>query len=70
KIFGKVDKPTLLAVSTTGLMDFFKKMQAGISGSKLEVFDAGHALFVDDADHFNQVVDDFLAAVKPGGGGK
>jgi microsomal epoxide hydrolase len=70
KIFGKIDKPTLLAVATAGLMDFFKKMQAAIPGSKLEVFDAGHALFVDDADHFNQVMDDFLATVKPTGGGK
>jgi len=70
KIFGKIDRPTLLAVATAGLMDFFKKMQAAIPGSKLEIFDAGHALFVDDADHFNRVVDDFLATVKPTGGGK
>jgi len=36
-------------------------MQKAISHSKLEVFDGdGHALFVDDPDKFNALVEDFL----------
>ena len=36
-------------------------MQKKISNSKLEIFDGdGHALFVDDPDKFNALVEDFL----------
>ena len=36
-------------------------MQKQIHGSQLEIFDgAGHALFVDDADHFNTLLEEFL----------
>jgi pimeloyl-ACP methyl ester carboxylesterase len=40
-------------------------MQSKIKGSKLEVFEGdGHALFVDDADKFNALVEDFLLDLK------
>jgi pimeloyl-ACP methyl ester carboxylesterase len=36
-------------------------MQKQIRGSQLEVFEgAGHALFVDDADQFNSMLEEFL----------
>jgi pimeloyl-ACP methyl ester carboxylesterase len=36
-------------------------MQKQIAGSRLERFEsAGHALFVDEADRFNAVLDEFL----------
>jgi pimeloyl-ACP methyl ester carboxylesterase len=37
-------------------------MKGQIKGSELEVFDrAGHALFVDEPDRFNQTLERFLA---------
>jgi pimeloyl-ACP methyl ester carboxylesterase len=36
-------------------------MQKNIPNSKLEIFEGdGHALFVDDPDEFNALVEDFL----------
>jgi pimeloyl-ACP methyl ester carboxylesterase len=40
-------------------------MQKRIAGARLEKFaGAGHALFVDEADKFNALLDDFLKALK------
>jgi len=40
-------------------------MQKSIAGAKLEIFDdAGHALFVDDPDKFNTLLDKFLKSLK------
>jgi pimeloyl-ACP methyl ester carboxylesterase len=37
----------------------------GVRGSRLEILeDAGHALFVDDADRFNALLDHFLEQVE------
>jgi non-heme chloroperoxidase len=61
----KIHKPTLIACATKGLLPEFQEMQKGIPGARLEVFDdAGHALFVDDADRFNTLLDEFLKSLK------
>jgi microsomal epoxide hydrolase len=65
-MLSKIDKPTLIVSASYGGSQSYLKTQrdmaAQIRGSQLEVFeDAGHALFVDDADRFNQVVGEFLA---------
>ncbi len=57
----KLDRPVLI-MCETGLKsmaaDFVKSM---VPSARIELFgDAGHALFVDDADRFNSVLDDFL----------
>jgi len=42
-------------------MDSIVNMQKSMKGSQLEVFDGdGHALFVDDADKFNSLLEEFL----------
>jgi non-heme chloroperoxidase len=61
----KIDKPTLIACANKGLLPQFQEMQKSIPGARLEFFDdAGHALFVDDADRFNTVLNEFLKSLK------
>ena len=64
---GKISKPTLLVVTKAPMNGLFAEIQKGIPGSRMEQFeDAGHALFVDDADRFNTVLDQFVASLSPG----
>ena len=61
----KINKPTLIAAATKALLAQFQDMQKSIAGAKLEIFDdAGHALFVDDPDKFNTLLDKFLTSLK------
>jgi non-heme chloroperoxidase len=62
----KVDRPTLVcAASKSPYFDRVRAMQNQIPGSRLEVFEgAGHALFVDDADHFNTALGSFLDSLE------
>jgi non-heme chloroperoxidase len=63
----KIDKPTLIVVAFVApWMRFYEDLQQRIRGAKLEVFkDAGHALFVDEADRFNALLDGFLSTAAP-----
>jgi non-heme chloroperoxidase len=57
----KINKPTLIVGANKRLLPQFQDMQKSIPHAKLEFFDdAGHALFVDDADKFNNLLDEFL----------
>ena len=62
--FDKINKPVLF-VYEPGLQqtaDFLKtKLGDKVRLEKFE--DAGHALFVDDAERFNRVVDEFAQSV-------
>jgi non-heme chloroperoxidase len=61
----KINKPTLIVGATRRLMPQFQDMQKSIPGAKLEFLDdAGHALFVDNADKFNTLLDAFLMSLK------
>jgi len=61
----KIDKPTLIVGATRRLLPQFQDMQKSIPHAKLEFFDdAGHALFVDDADKFNTLLGEFLMSLK------
>jgi non-heme chloroperoxidase len=60
-VLPKIDKPSIVCAAKTPYMASILEMQKQIRGSQLEVFDdAGHALFVDDADHFNTLLEEFL----------
>jgi non-heme chloroperoxidase len=62
----KIDKPTLIVAAKSGSLDDFQAAQKQIAGSRLEVFDdAGHALFVDDAERFNSLLNEFLSTSQP-----
>jgi non-heme chloroperoxidase len=59
---GKIDKPTLIVYASSAVANpAYERMQKRIAGSRLERFErAGHALFVDEADRFNALLDEFL----------
>lgn len=58
---GKIDKPTLIVYAGADSSPAYEQMQKRIAGSRLVRFeDAGHALFVDEADRFNALLEEFL----------
>lgn len=60
----KIDRPTLIVAAAGPLVDLFRDMQRRIRGARLVVLqDVGHALFVDDADGFNTLIEDFLRSL-------
>lgn len=63
----KLDRPVLIACEA-GLKNMAADpIQSVVPSARVELFeDAGHALFVDDADRFDAVLDDFLAHLPPG----
>ncbi|MEQ1352744.1 MAG: alpha/beta hydrolase, partial [Candidatus Acidiferrum sp.] len=58
-ILAKLDKPTLY-IYEPNLESQAKLIQSKLPTARVEVFKAGHAMFVDDPDHFNKVVADFI----------
>lgn len=57
----KIDKPTLMIVTRNFLLPNYEQMQKAIRGARMEIFEGdGHALFVDDPDRFNGVLEDFI----------
>ena len=57
----KIDKPSIVCATKNPYASGIEEMQKKIPRSLLERFDdAGHALFVDDADKFNAMLEDFL----------
>jgi len=61
----KIDKPTLLVVAQSPWLPTFQDMQKRIPGSRIEVLEnVGHALFVDDADRFNSLLEDFVKGLR------
>jgi non-heme chloroperoxidase len=61
----KIDKPALICAAKTPYNGSIVAMQGKIPGAQLEIFDGdGHALFVDDPDKFNAVLEDFLHDLK------
>jgi microsomal epoxide hydrolase len=62
-VLPKLDRPVLYTY-TPELEQHARNLKAKVPSARLEVFpDAGHALFVDDAGKFNQVLDEFLNTV-------
>jgi microsomal epoxide hydrolase len=60
-VLPKIDKPSIVCAAKTPYMGTIVEMQKQMQGSQLEVFDGdGHALFVDDADKFNSLLEEFL----------
>ena len=62
----KIDKPALFCYADSPYMPAAAQqaMQQSVKGSRLEVFHGdGHALFVDDPDHFNSVLENFLSSI-------
>jgi len=63
-VLGRVDRPTLIVVAPGPFLAESQAMQQVISSSRLELFpEAGHALFVDEAERFNALLAEFLASL-------
>ena len=62
KALARIDKPTLLAVTENAFMPAYEKMHAAIAGSHMVVFQSGHALFVDEPEKFNKLVEEFVGS--------
>ncbi len=59
----KVDKPLLVTVAAGRQADA-DRLRTQVAGAQTEVFeDAGHALFVDDAERFNRLLERFIAGL-------
>ncbi len=58
----KIDRPTLIIASAQGpFVHICQDMQKRVRGSRMEVLEnAGHALFVDDPERSNALLDDFI----------
>lgn len=57
----KIDKPTLVVTINQVWLDLMKEMSLSIPDAQFEVIEnAGHALFVDQPQQFNQVLEKFL----------
>lgn len=62
----KITKPTLIIGAESPYSGRYVGMQEKIAGSRLEIFkNVGHALFVDDAEHFNAILEEFLKTLAP-----
>lgn len=60
-VLPKIDKPTLVVGAKAGYAGVVFDVQKRIPNSQIEIMDdVGHALFVDDPDHFNSVLAAFL----------
>jgi microsomal epoxide hydrolase len=61
----RINKPTLLVVAQSRWVTAYQDMQKRIPGSRMEVLEnVGHALFVDDADRFNSLLEDFVKGLR------
>jgi non-heme chloroperoxidase len=58
-IFAKLDK-SVLYIYEPQLESQAKLIQSKLPSARVEVFKAGHAMFVDDPEHFNKLVADFI----------
>jgi non-heme chloroperoxidase len=64
-VFPKLAQTPVLYVVTSVLLKQLDPVRAALPQLQSEVFEeAGHALFVDEAERFNQVVDRFLAGAR------
>jgi len=61
-VLPKIDRPTLIAIVPGMPWDsVYVEMQKAIPGARLERFEgAGHALFVDEAEKFNAMLEEFV----------
>ncbi len=57
----KIDRPTLVVVAPSPFMKAFEEMHQGIPQARFELFEkAGHALFIDEPERFNNLLAGFL----------
>jgi microsomal epoxide hydrolase len=64
-VLSKLDKPVLF-VGSAAMKEQAASLQAKLPSARTEIFpEAGHALFVDEAERFNQLLESFLQGNHP-----
>jgi microsomal epoxide hydrolase len=61
-----IDKPVLFTVTRSPFLPRYEEMRQRLPQVRFEVFDAGHALFVDEAERFNTLLAEFLDGLDDG----
>jgi microsomal epoxide hydrolase len=62
----KIVRPSLIIGAESPYSGRYDELHKRIAGSRLEIFqNVGHALFVDDAERFNAILEDFLNTLGP-----
>ena len=60
-VLPKINRPALVVAAQSPFITAYQRMQREIPGARIEIFEgAGHALFVDDHERFNVLLDAFL----------
>ena len=63
-VLAKVDRPVLYAIANPVLSAQGKLLKQQVASARIEVFEgAGHALFVDEADRFNRLLEEFMTSL-------
>lgn len=60
--------PVLMTVTESPFLPLYEEMRDRIPEVRFEVFQAGHALFIDDPERFNRVLGEFLEKGAPAAG--
>ncbi len=55
-----LETPVLMTVTESPFLPLYEEMRDRIPEVRFEVFQAGHALFIDDPERFNRVLEEFL----------
>lgn len=65
-LLSKINVPSIVITVESPRIDYMQEIQAMIPDSRLEIIDsAGHALFVDQPDKFNHILESFVKRLKP-----
>lgn len=62
----KIDRPVLFTVTRSPYLAAYEEMRDRMPDVRFEVFDAGHALFVDQPETFNRLVEELLEELAAG----
>jgi pimeloyl-ACP methyl ester carboxylesterase len=63
-MLAKINRPALVVAAQSPFVSGYQRMQREIPGARIEIFEgAGHALFVDDPERFNSLLDAFLTSM-------
>lgn len=59
--------PVLMTVTRSPFLPRYEEMRDRLPDVRFEVLDAGHALFVDEAERFNRILEEFVAGLPAAG---
>lgn len=63
-VLPEIDRPVLFTVSASPFTPRYEAMRDVLPDVRYEVFEAGHALFIDQPERFNALLEEFLAGLE------